>query len=98
LTQCALLLVILPCVCPFLLPMCLILPTLPPHTHTHTPQIKGTVLLMPNGSDKVTVAPEQTVSSEHKVEDPELLTLLASSLKPRKPNKKKAAAAASKEA
>lgn len=57
-------------------------------------QIKGTVLLMPNGSDRITVAPEQAVSSDKKVEDPELLALLASSLKPRKPSKKKSGAKA----
>eukprot|EP00879_Flechtneria_rotunda_P015638 GHRR01016356.1.p1 GENE.GHRR01016356.1~~GHRR01016356.1.p1 ORF type:complete len:206 (+),score=84.99 GHRR01016356.1:675-1292(+) len=55
-------------------------------------QIKGTVLLMPNGSDKITVAPEQRVETDKKVTDPELLQLLATSLKPRKSSKKKAAA------
>lgn len=30
-------------------------------------QIKGTVLLMPNGSDLVTKAPQQAVTSEKKV-------------------------------
>lgn len=49
---------------------------------------------MPNGSDRITVAPEQAVSSDKKVEDPELLALLASSLKPRKPSKKKSGAKA----
>ncbi|KAF6260545.1 peptidase M24, structural domain-containing protein [Scenedesmus sp. NREL 46B-D3] len=52
-------------------------------------QIKGTVLLMPNGSDKVTSAPEQKVETDKKVEDAELLQLLATSLKPRKSSKKK---------
>ena len=55
-----------------------------PHTHTHVhacaplapPQIKNTVLLMPNGSDKVTSAPQQPVETDKKVEDPELLKLL----------------------
>lgn len=55
-------------------------------------QIKGTVLLMPNGSDKITSAPEQKVETDKKVEDPELLQLLASSLKPRKSSKKKSGA------
>jgi hypothetical protein len=58
------------------------------------PQIKGTVLLMPNGSDKVTSAPEQAVESDKKVEDAELLQLLATSLKPRKASKKKSGAKA----
>jgi hypothetical protein len=49
------------------------------------------VLLMSNGSDLVTSSPVQTIQSDKKVEDPELLTLLASSLKPRKSSKKKAA-------
>jgi curved DNA binding protein len=55
-------------------------------------QIKGTVLLMPNGSDKITSAPEQKVETDKKVEDPELVQLLASSLKPRKSSKKKSGA------
>jgi curved DNA binding protein len=57
-------------------------------------QIKGTVLLMPNGSDKVTSAPEQKVETDKKVEDAELLQLLATSLKPRKSSKKKSGAKA----
>lgn len=61
-------------------------------------QIKGTVLLMPNGSDLVTSAPLQTIQTDKKVEDPELLQLLASSLKPRKSSKKKAAAKTDAEA
>lgn len=62
-------------------------------------QIKGTVLLMPNGSDKVTSAPEQPAQSDKKVEDPELLALLASSLKPRaKSGKKKSGGGAKAEA
>lgn len=56
-------------------------------------QIKGTVLLMPNGSDKITISPEQKVETDKKVEDPELVQLLASSLKPRKSSKKKTGAA-----
>jgi hypothetical protein len=55
-------------------------------------QVKGTILLMPSGTDKVTNAPAQPVTSEHKIEDAELLQLLQSSLKPRKKNKKKAGA------
>jgi len=55
-----------------------------------TAQVKGTILLMPSGTDKVTTAPAQPVESDKKVEDKELLTLLQSSLKPRKKNKKKA--------
>ena len=35
------------------------------------------MLLMPNGSDRVTSAPEQPVETDKKVEDPELLKLLA---------------------
>jgi hypothetical protein len=58
------------------------------------PQIKGTVLLMSNGSDKVTSAPEQKVETDKKVEDAELLQLLATSLKPRKSSKKKSGAKA----
>jgi hypothetical protein len=56
-------------------------------------QIKGTVLLMPNGSDKVTTAPEQKVETDKEVTDRELQLLLASSLKPRKSSKKKGSAA-----
>jgi hypothetical protein len=40
------------------------------------PQVKATVLLMPNGSDRVTVAPEQPAETDKKVEDAELLKLL----------------------
>lgn len=47
-------------------------------------QIKGTVLLMPNGSDVVTKAPAQAVESEKKVEDAELLELLAAPIKKEK--------------
>jgi hypothetical protein len=49
---------------------------------------------MPNGSDKVTSAPEQNVETDKKVEDAELLQLLATSLKPRKSSKKKSGAKA----
>lgn len=52
-------------------------------------QIKGTVLLMPNGSDKVTTASQQPVQTDKAVTDPELVTLLQSSLKSKKKNKKK---------
>lgn len=59
-------------------------------------QIKGTVLLMPNGSDVITKAPAQVVQSEKKVEDAEVLALLATSVKAnKKKNKKKGAAEAS---
>jgi hypothetical protein len=47
---------------------------------------------MPSGTDKVTTAAAQPCTSEHKIEDAELLQLLQSSLKPRKKNKKKAGA------
>lgn len=50
-------------------------------------------MLMPNGSDKITNAPEQKIESDKKIEDPELLQLLASSLKPRKSSKKKSGGA-----
>ena len=49
--------------------------------------------MMPNGSDKITNAPEQKVETDKKIEDPELLQLLATSLKPRKSSKKKSGAA-----
>ena len=49
---------------------------------------------MPNGSDKITTAPEQAVNSDKAVSDPEILALLKSSLKV---NKKKKKAAAKKE-
>ncbi|KIZ00762.1 hypothetical protein MNEG_7198 [Monoraphidium neglectum] len=61
-------------------------------------QIKGTVLLMPNGSDKITVAPQQPVETEKKVEDAELLKLLNTGLKTNKKKKKGGAAAAEGEA
>lgn len=54
-------------------------------------QFKTTVLLLPNGSDRITGAPVQDAPTDKKVEDAELKTLLASSLKTKK--KKKAAAA-----
>jgi curved DNA binding protein len=58
-------------------------------------QFKATVLLMPNGSDRVTnAAPTQKLETDKKVEDEELVKLLATSLKSKskkkKSNKKKA--------
>uniref|UniRef100_A0A061QWB6 Proliferation-associated protein 2g4-like n=1 Tax=Tetraselmis sp. GSL018 TaxID=582737 RepID=A0A061QWB6_9CHLO len=50
---------------------------------------KYTVLLMPNGNDKITGAPLQEIKSEKKVEDEDLKKLLQTSLKPKKKNKKK---------
>ena len=44
-------------------------------------QFKSTVLLMPNGSDRITAAPLQPLSSEKKIESEELRKLLASSVK-----------------
>lgn len=52
-------------------------------------QVKGTVLLMPSGSDKITVAPQQTIQSEKKVEDAEILELLSTSIKTKKKKKNK---------
>ena len=57
-------------------------------------QVKGTVLLMPNGSDVVTKATVQTVQSEKKVEDADVLALLATSIKTNKKKKKDKTAAA----
>lgn len=51
-------------------------------------QVKGTVLLMPNGSDLVTKAQVQPAESEKKVEDVEVLAVLASSLKSKSKKKK----------
>jgi hypothetical protein len=59
-------------------------------------QLKTTVLLMPNGSDRITQAPLQAFESEKKIEDELVKKLLATSLKPKK--KKPAAAAAAKPA
>ena len=56
-------------------------------------QVKGTVLLMPNGSDLVTKAPAQPLASEKKVEDAEVVALLATSIKTNKKKKDKVAAA-----
>lgn len=56
-------------------------------------QVKGTVLLMPSGwSDRITKAPPEMVAevkSEKKVEDQEVLDLLATSIDNPKKNKKK---------
>lgn len=53
-------------------------------------QFKATVLLMPNGSDRITSAPLQQLASEKKVEDEEVLKLLATSFKKSKTAKKSA--------
>ncbi|CAD7698628.1 unnamed protein product [Ostreobium quekettii] len=50
-------------------------------------QVKATVLLMPNGSDRVTVAPQQVVQSEKKIEDAEVLEVLKSGYKTKKKKK-----------
>lgn len=50
-------------------------------------QVKGTVLLTKTGSDRITQHKLQALSSDKKVEDPEVLALLAQPLK----NKKKKA-------
>ncbi|KAL3144873.1 hypothetical protein ABBQ38_001973 [Trebouxia sp. C0009 RCD-2024] len=55
-------------------------------------QFKTTVLLMPNGSDRITNAPLQQISTDKQVTDEEVKTLLAASLKSKKKNKKKKAA------
>lgn len=52
-------------------------------------QVKGTVLLMPKGSDRITVAPQQIVKSEKKVEDAEVLEVLNTSFKTKKKKKSK---------
>ncbi len=67
-------------------------------------QFKATVLLMPNGSDRITAAPLQTLNPGRNVEDAELKKLLAGSLKskkkakPRKGKEKKKANGAGGEA
>ncbi|KAK9808868.1 hypothetical protein WJX72_005476 [[Myrmecia] bisecta] len=55
-------------------------------------QFKATVLLMPNGSDRITGAPLQPLQSEKSLEDEEVKKLLQTSLKSKskKKNKKKA--------
>jgi len=55
-----------------------------------TAQFKATVLLTPNGSDRITGAPVQAWATEKAVADAEVKALLATSLKTKK--KKKAAA------
>ncbi|KAI8473942.1 MAG: peptidase M24, structural domain-containing protein [Monoraphidium minutum] len=57
-------------------------------------QVKGTVLLMPNGSDKITAAPQQPLETDKKVEDAELIKLLNTGLKINKKKKKAAVGAA----
>jgi curved DNA binding protein len=57
--------------------------------------VKATVLLMPNGSDKVTAAPEQPVETDKAVVDEELLKLLSTGLKIGKKKKKAAGGASS---
>lgn len=52
-------------------------------------QVKGTVLLMPNGNDRVTRAPAQEVKPDKGVLDEELAALLAQPLKRKKKSKKK---------
>ncbi|DBA65948.1 hypothetical protein WJX79_005753 [Trebouxia sp. C0005] len=52
-------------------------------------QFKTTVLLMPNGSDRITSAPLQELSTDKQITDDEVKALLASSLKSKKKNKKK---------
>lgn len=51
-------------------------------------QIKGTVLLMPNGTDRITVAPLQKIESEKSVTDEKVKELLSTSLKNKKKKKK----------
>ena len=50
-------------------------------------QFKGTFLLMPNGSDRITSAPVQSLASEKAVESEEVKALLATSLKKKKGKK-----------
>ena len=52
-------------------------------------QIKGTVLLMPNGNDRVTRAQQQVLYSEKSVGDEEVKALLAQPLKKKKGKGKK---------
>lgn len=55
-------------------------------------QFKYTVLLMPNGNDKITGVPIQEIKSEKELQDEEVKKLLQTSLKPKKKSKKKAGA------
>ncbi len=50
-------------------------------------QVKGTFLLMPNGSDRITSAPLQTLQSDKSVENEEIKALLSTSLKKKKGKK-----------
>ncbi|KAL4856447.1 ERBB-3 BINDING PROTEIN 1 [Chlorella vulgaris] len=52
--------------------------------------IKGTVLLMPSGSDRITSAPLQQLQSDKSVEDEAVKALLSTSLKNKKKKKKAA--------
>lgn len=56
-------------------------------------QMKGTVLLMPSGSDKITTAPSQPIQSERSCTDEGVKELLSQSLKNKKKKNKKVAAA-----
>ena len=66
-------------------------PVLHERSSERVAQLKTTVLLMPNGSDRVTGVPLQPHESDKSVEDELVKKLLATSLKPKK--KKPAAAA-----
>lgn len=57
-------------------------------------QVKGTFLLTPNGSDRITSCQLQAVNSEKSVDDEEIKELLATSLKKKKGKKAAKAAAA----
>lgn len=57
-------------------------------------QMKGTFLLTPNGSDRITQAALQAVESDKSVDDEEITALLSTSLKKKKGKKAKKAAAA----
>jgi len=50
-------------------------------------QVKGTFLLMPNGSDRITSAPLQTLQSDKSVDNEEIKALLSTSLKKKKGKK-----------
>lgn len=52
-------------------------------------QFKATVLLMPNGSDRITNAPLQKLESDKSIQNEDVKKLLQSSLKSKKKNKKK---------
>jgi hypothetical protein len=56
--------------------------------------IKGTVLLMKNGSDRITLSPLQEHKSEKQVDSEEIKQLLAQSIKSKKNKKKKGPGAA----